>query len=194
MSRVRNSNELADPSGPNDPDDPSDPNGSLRGDDRAVSTTVGYVLTLAIGAVLLSGVVIGVGGVVDSQTDRAVRGDLTVVGEKLAAELEGADRLARLAEAGRTDPDIDLDDANATATVDVDLPGRVAGIPYTVEIVDDPDSEVILRTTRPDVILRIPYRSDTTVENTTLRGGPVRITYVANETDPSDGTLEVTER
>ncbi|MFC5136173.1 MULTISPECIES: DUF7266 family protein [Haloferacaceae] len=191
---MRNSNELADPSGPNDPDDPSDPNGSLRGDDRAVSTTVGYVLTLAIGAVLLSGVVIGVGGVVDSQTDRAVRGDLTVVGEKLAAELEGADRLARLAEAGRTDPDIDLDDANATATVDVDLPGRVAGIPYTVEIVDDPDSEVILRTTRPDVILRIPYRSDTTVENTTLRGGPVRITYVANETDPSDGTLEVTER
>jgi len=48
----------------------------LLSDERGVSVTVGYVLTLAIGAVLLSGVVIGVGGVVDSQTDRAVRGDL----------------------------------------------------------------------------------------------------------------------
>ena len=40
-------------------------------DDRAVSVAVGYVLTLAIGAVLLSGVVVGVGGVVDSQIGRA---------------------------------------------------------------------------------------------------------------------------
>jgi len=52
----------------------------LLSDERGVSVTVGYVLTLAIGAVLLSGVVIGVGGVVDSQTDRAVRGDLSVLG------------------------------------------------------------------------------------------------------------------
>nr|WP_142987369.1 hypothetical protein [Halorubrum cibi] len=163
-----------------------------------MSTTVGYVLTLAIGAVLLSGVVVGVGGVIDGQTERAVHGDLEVTGQSLAANLEAADRLARLAEAGRTDPDLDAADGTANVTVDVDLPRRVAGIPYTVEIVDGPDpdadSAVILRTTRPDASVRVPYRSNTTVEETTFRGGPIRIAYVADAADPSAGTLEVTER
>lgn len=156
-----------------------------------MSTIVGYVLTLAIGAVLLSGVVIGVGGVVDSQTDRAVRGDSAVVGEKLAAELEGTDRLARLAEAGRNDPGLDRDDTNVTATVDVDLPSRVAGIPYTVEVTND---TVLVRTGQPEVSVRVPHRSDTKVESTTIRGGPVRIAYHRDDGDPSAGSLEMTER
>ncbi|WP_281193681.1 hypothetical protein [Halorubrum sp. F4] len=171
--------------------DPAQQSGPLRSDDRAVSTTVGYVLTLAIGAVLLSGVVIGVGGVVDSQTDRAVRGDLTVVGEKLAAEIEGADRLARLAEAGRTDPDLDPGNANATAAVDVDLPGRTAGIPYTIEVTNE---TVVVRTSRPEVIVRVPHRSHTTVDRATTRGGPVRIAYDPDRTDPNNGSLVVRER
>ena len=182
MSRVRN---------PIGPCGPADSSGSLRGDERAVSTTVGYVLTLSIGAVLLSGVVIGVGGVVDSQTDRAVRGDLTVTGERLAAELEGADRLARLAEAGRTDPDLDGGDANVTAAVEVDLPTRMAGVAYTIEVTDD---AVLLRTERPSASVRVPHRSRVAVEPTTLRGGPVRIAYVADDADPNAGVLEVSER
>ena len=179
MSRVR------------EPARPDGPTGPLRGDDRAVSTTVGYVLTLAIGAALLSGVVIGVGGVVDSQTDRAVRGDLTVTGDRLTAELEGADRLARLAEAGRTDPDVDAGDASVTAAVDVDLPTRMAGVPYTIEVTDD---AVRLRTERPSASVRVPHRSRIAVEPTTLRGGPVRIAYVADDADPNAGVLEVSER
>ncbi|GAA0509973.1 DUF7266 family protein [Halorubrum aquaticum] len=174
--------------------DPNRSVGSVRADSRAVSTTVGYVLTLAIGAALLSGVVIGVGGVLDSQTDRAVRGDLSVVGQELAANLESADRIARLAEAGRTDPDVDPADGTAVATVDVDLPTRVAGVPYSVEITSGSDPAVVVATTRPEASVRVPYRSLTPIEETTLRGGPVRITYVADGTDPSAGTLEVTER
>jgi len=93
----------------------------LLSDERGVSVTVGYVLTLAIGAVLLSGVVIGVGGVVDSQTDRAVRGDLSVLGQTTAANVESADRLARAAAAdpiGRTRAGA----TNASVSVAVDLP------------------------------------------------------------------------
>ncbi|OYR57974.1 DUF7266 family protein [Halorubrum halodurans] len=159
-----------------------------------MSTTVGYVLTLAIGAALLSGVVIGVGGVLDAQTDRAVHGELAVAGQSLASTLESADRTARLAEAGRADPDLDPADGTAVAVIEADLPTRVAGIPYTVEIAGDPDPAVILRTTHPDASVRIPYRSRTAVAETTLRGGPVRVTYVADAADPSAGTLAVTER
>jgi len=98
----------------------------LLSDERGVSVTVGYVLTLAIGAVLLSGVVIGVGGVVDSQTDRAVRGDLSVLGQTTAANVESADRLARAAEADRSNA---AGATNASVSVAVDLPTRVAGFP-----------------------------------------------------------------
>lgn len=160
-------------------------------DGRAVSTAVGYVLTLAIAAVLLSGVAIGVGGVLESQTERAVHGDLSVVGQGVAADLESADRLARAAEAGRTDPDVESSEASASVAVDVDAPRRVAGIPYTVEVGPD---EVTVRTSRPDASVEIRHAARVDVENASLRGGPLRITYVADAADPTDGTLEVTER
>lgn len=162
---------------------------SARGDDRAVSTTIGYVLTLAIGAVLLSGVVIGVGGVLESQTERAVHGDLSVVGQSVVANLENADRLARVAEAGRTDPDIETADPNVSVGVDIDLPRRVAGVPYTIDI---DERAVTLRTDRPDASVRIPHTVRVGVENTSVRGGSLRITYDADK--PEDGVLEVTER
>ncbi|MES3160707.1 MAG: hypothetical protein PPP55_03945 [Halorubrum sp.] len=160
-------------------------------DERAVSTTVGYVLTLAIGAVLLSGVVIGVGGVLDSQTNRAVHGDLSVVGQGVVANLESADRLARAAEAGRADPAVDAADGNAAVEVEVDLPRRVAGIPYTVEVGSE---AVTVRTHRPDARVRIPHTARVDVAETTLRGGPLLVVYDADPTDPTNGTLEVRER
>lgn len=159
--------------------------------DRAVSTTVGYVLTLAIGAVVLSGVAIGVGGVLEAQTERAVHGDLSVVGEGVVANLESADRLARAAAVGSTDPDLEGADETVAVEVDVDVPRRVGGIPYTVEV---GSNAVTLRTSRPDVAVRIPHVVRVDVEETSLRGGPLRMTYVTDPDDPTDGTLEVTER
>jgi hypothetical protein len=162
--------------------EPADSGGSrLRDDDRAVSVTVGYVLTLAIGAVLLSGIVIGIGGVVDSQTDRVVRGDLAVVGQTAVANLESADRLANASEVDRPD------DADApTVDVDVDLPDRIAGHPYRIAIDDD---AVTLRVDSPDAITVIPHVATLPVESTSVRGGPIRIRY-----DGDAGRLEVTER
>ena len=150
-------------------------------DDRAVSVTVGYVLTLAIGAILLSGVVIGVSGVIDSQTDRAVAADLSVVGQTTVANLESADRLARAAETDRPGAG-----GEVRVSVAVDLPTRVAGVPYRIAIDDD---RVTLRTTDPDASVSIPHAVALDVAPTTVRGGPLRITY----TDAT-GQLEVTER
>lgn len=153
----------------------------FRGDERAVSVTVGYVLTLAIGAVLLSGIVIGIGGVVDSQTDRVVRGDLAVVGQTAVANLESADRLARAAEVDRP---ADAPDANVS--VDVDLPARIAGRPYRIAV----DSEAVtLRTDDPEAVAEIPHVANLSVESSRVRGGPIRIRY-----NGSSGRLEVTER
>ncbi|WP_418284943.1 DUF7266 family protein [Halorubrum sp. DTA46] len=153
---------------------------ALRTDDRAVSVTVGYVLTLAIGAVVLSGVVIGVSGVIDSQTDRTVRGDLAVVGQTTVANLESADRLARAAESDRDGY------GEVTVSIDVDLPTRVAGIPYRI-VIDE--NAVTLRTDNPDASVTVSHAADLDVTRTSVRGGPLRITY----TDAT-GQLAVTER
>ncbi|WP_435073169.1 DUF7266 family protein [Halorubrum sp. HHNYT27] len=155
--------------------------GSLRADDRAVSVTVGYVLTLAIGAVLLSGIVIGIGGVVDSQTERVVRGDLAVVGQTAVANLESADRLARAAEVDRP--------ATADApnvSIDVDLPTRLAGRPYRIAIDGD---TVTLRTDDPDASAEISHIAALPVAEANVRGGPIRIRY-----DGDAGRLEVMAR
>ncbi|WP_321168937.1 hypothetical protein [Halorubrum sp. CBA1125] len=148
-----------------------------------MSVTVGYVLTLAIGAVLLSGVVIAVGGVVDAQTDRAVRGELSVLGQTTAANLESADRLVRAAEADNR-PDASAD---ATVSVAFDLPTRVAGIPYRIAVDDE---SVVLHTDRPDVRVEVPHAVRSDVEATSVRGGPLRVTY----TSAGSGRLEVSER
>ena len=159
----------------------SDGGRSLRTDERAVSVTVGYVLTLAIGAVLLSGVVIGIGGVVDSQTDRVVRGDLAVVGQTAVANLESADRLARAAEVDRPD----TADPPVVA-VDVDLPDRIAGRPYRIAV---DNQSVTLRTDDPEAVAEIPHVANLSVESSRVRGGPIRVQY-----NGSTERLEVTER
>lgn len=154
---------------------------SFAGDDRAVSVTVGYVLTLAIGAMLLSGVVIGISGVIDAQTDRVVRGDLAVVGQTTVANLESTDRLARAAAVDRPA------DADAqTVAVAVDLPTRVGGRPYRIAV---DNRSVTLRTDDPEAVAEITHTVALPVEESNVRGGPIRIRY-----DGSTGRLEVTER
>ena len=153
----------------------------LRRDDRAVSVTVGYVLTLAIGAVLLSGIVIGIGGVVDSQTERVVRGDLAVVGQTTVANLESADRLANASEVDRPDGA-----AAPNVSIDVDLPTRLAGRPYRIAVDGD---AVTLRTDDPEAVTEIPHIASLPVAESSVRGGPIRISY-----DGDAGRLEVTER
>lgn len=154
---------------------------TLAGDERAVSVTVGYVLTLAIGAVLLSGIVIGIGGVVDSQTERVVRGDLAVVGQTAVANLESADRLARAADADRPD-----DADPPVVAVDVDLPDRIAGRTYRIAV---DNRSATLRTDDPEAVAEITHAAALPVEPSRVRGGPIRVRY-----DGSTGRLEVTER
>ncbi|WP_230455241.1 hypothetical protein [Halorubrum sp. BV1] len=159
---------------------------SLAADERAVSVTVGYVLTLAIGALLLSGVVIAVGGVIDGQTQRTVESELSVAGQTAVANLEAADRLARAAEADRPGSE-----GAVTVTVEADLPSRIAGRTYRIAVDSD---AVAVRTDSPDVRIEVPHAATRDVSPTTVRGGPIRISYTVADGASGPGTLEVTER
>lgn len=141
--------------------------------DRGVTSTVGYVLTVAIAVLLVSGVVLGVGQTVESQRDEVIRDEATVVAERTAAALMAADRLVQ---AG-TEP---------TTTVRRSPPERLAGKPYTVTLQDDAGerASVIIRTRGSDVTVAVDLLVRTPIAETTITGGEFRLVY-----DPSAGEM-----
>ena len=140
-------------------------------DDRAVSVTVGYVLNFAIASILVSGLLIAGGGLIERQTEQVTEDELSVIGHQLADDISSADRLVRAGDV-------------SNLSIRSDLPQRTAGGGYTVNItVDGNDGEIVLRTNAPEVVVTVPFRVQSSLSGGTLEGGPVRIEY--------DGGLEV---
>jgi len=136
---------------------------------RAVSTTLSYVLTLAIATILITGLIIAGGGYVDSQRQQVIRDELTVVGQQLAADIERADRLVRAGD-NRT---------NMKVRVNQSFSNTVTGAPYEITL-DASQSELILNTSRPEVTVRVGITNGTDLGESTVLGGDLQIRY--NET------------
>ena len=146
-------------------------------DERAVSVTVGYVLNFAVAALLLSALMIGGGGLIESQTKQVTYDELTVTGQQLASEISSADRLNR---SGDT----------TELSVRADLPDRTAAGSYTITIEHDGQTGSIeLRSVDPEVVVTVPFRSESAVQNVTVNGGLLEVVY-----DDGDARLEVVER
>ncbi|ELZ31409.1 hypothetical protein C474_08907 [Halogeometricum pallidum JCM 14848] len=144
--------------------------------DRASTTALNYVMLLGIVAILVSTLVVGVGDLVIDQQERGVRSQLDVVGNRLAADVAAVDGVAR-----QTD---------GTVRLRSDLPDRVVGSPYTVTVeqTGSDSYRLTLRSSTPDVVVHVPFRSTTPVAEGTVRGGPVDVGY-----DPATSS-EVTLR
>jgi hypothetical protein len=137
-------------------------------DDRGVSTAVNYVLTLGITTLLVSGLLLATGGVVDDRRESTTRTSLEVVGQRLAANLMSADRLAGT-------------DDTRTVSLSVDLPVRIAGSGYTVRV-NGSSSTLVLEADTVDATRSVSFVASTPVVSTTVRGGQLRIVLTpANE-------------
>lgn len=148
--------------------------GSRAGDARGVTTTLSYVLTLAITATLVSGLLIGAGSVVQDRRDDVARDELRVVGQQLGSRLLSADRLART----------DAEEVRVTAS----LPRSVAGSRYRVDVTAGSPTTLTLRAVESDVQVAVSIPVETTVVETSLRGGDVAVVLTAA------GELEVRRR
>lgn len=129
--------------------------------DRGVSATVNYALNLAVTTLLIAGLLTATGGMVEDQRREAARTELNVVGQRLASDLQTADRLVRA--------------GGETVAVESPLPERVAGVSYTVTV---GSNELVLETTRPEVTVRVSFATATAMEETTVSGGAVTIVRV----------------
>lgn len=143
---------------------------------RAVSTNVGYVLTLAVSSLVITGLLVGAGGFIDNQRQQTVRGELETVGQQLATDMGTAGELAR------TDGSVTTIELRRT------LPSRITGLQYAIAIDDD---AIELSTTDPDVTVRVPLSLSVDVAASTVDGGDLRIVY---EDADGDSNKEVVVR
>ena len=142
----------------------------FRGDDRAVSTALGYVLSLAIASVLISGLMIAAGGFVEGEREQVIRSELEVVGQTLIADVEGADRLASA--------------IDGEVRVRSTLPRRVGSSAYTIEISGpfagaNTRSTIVLSAASVDVRAELRLVTNTDVATGTVQGGELVVDYDA---------------
>jgi hypothetical protein len=146
----------------------------VAGLNRGVSTVVGYVLNVGVATILLSGLLIGGATLVENQEERTVRAELDVLGNRLAADLETADRLHRT--------------ANGTVTIRTDLPERVAGSPYEIRLRGAASGAAIhLSTDTPAVSRSLPVANETRILETTVSGGDLIVKADAGHLEVIDG-------
>lgn len=151
----------------------------LGGDERAVSTLVGYAIGLAIVTLLITGLLVATATVVADQRERTVRSELRVVGQQLSADLQAADTLVRADQGGS--PEVKLQR---------DMPETVGGLSYAIAVdpgTCSPSPCLVLSTNNPDVTVEVQVATEEPVTSTTVTGGDVVIEYVSGALEVRNG-------
>jgi hypothetical protein len=140
---------------------------------RSVTSVLNYALMLGIVTLLVAGLLTGVGDLVESQQERAIRAQLDTAGNSLAADIETASRFV-----DKTGGD--------EVRLRTELPDTVAGSHYTIEIDDAGDDRyrLLIRSSDPTVRTTVYVRSSVGVTGS-VDGGQLLIEY-------EDGELVVT--
>lgn len=139
--------------------------------DRAVSTTLSYVLTLSITALLASGLILAAGTTIENRQHSVVEEELKVIGQQFASKMLAADRLAT--------------SGGETIRVELMAPSQVAGSSYRLTVADGAPPTIRLEAESVEVSVTITVPLDTPVVNTSVRGGDARIVLTES------GDLEV---
>jgi hypothetical protein len=113
--------------------------------DRALSTAVTHSLTLAITTVLISGLLIGAGNVLDSQEQRAAQAQFNEIGGDLTAQLNTLDRLNETGD-------------QVTVTVEPEYPALIAGQSWNLRIISSADSQQFSRYQNVPSVIQIESR------------------------------------
>jgi hypothetical protein len=95
----------------------------IRKDTRAVSVAVTHALMIGITALLITGLLIGTGTLLENQQDRTAQQQVDQVGADL---LSHVDRLDQLNDTGET----------VGTSLRLDYPATIGGGPYTLALVD----------------------------------------------------------
>jgi len=140
---------------------------------RGTSITLNYVLVLGISAILVTGLIIAGGSFVEDQREAVIEGELRIVGNHVAGNLEQVDRYVNASESGNP----------ATAHVNQTFQQEVTGSTYQVELLDNGgDPQLLLTSTRGDIAVRVDISVRTPVDDGAVAsGGEITAAYDSGE-------------
>lgn len=141
-----------------------------RPDNRAVSVAITHALTVAITTALLSGLLISSGALLESQEQRVGNQQLSEIGSDTLSYLHDLDRMSQAGE-------------ETELTVAPNYPDRIVdSYSYTIELRPSPEGGAILevRANRLDLSVEYEIATETTIQESTVRGGTVQISLCEN--------------
>jgi len=138
-------------------------------DQRAVSTTLNYALSLSLATLLITGLLVAGGNFVQDQRERTVRTELRVIGQQISADIATVDRLVQTKESGSL----------STVELERQLPETVSDTTYSVDITEEsPVYTIILTSTNPDISVGVSINTQTDLStSTSFSGGTIEIRY-----------------
>lgn len=131
---------------------------------RGLSTALGYVLTLGVTVVLVSGLFVAGGNFVEDQREGVIRTELDIVGEQVVTHVNAADRLNQSG-VGETN-----------VTIEQRFPPSAVGTAYRIHLEAD-EHRLRLTTDNPSVEVTVPVTSTTSIADSSSSGGQVVIKY-----------------
>lgn len=144
-------------------------------DRRGVSITVTHVMTIGITTILIAGLFIGAGNMLDDQRQRSGDRELRSIGDRHVSEMVTAT--------------VRGIEQNGTVTVRSRQPERSVGGGYLVNLTDESrcfersfyDGCLRIDSSGSDVTAEVPVGlpGSTTVDNATVQGGEVLVVYDA---------------
>ena len=137
--------------------------------EKAVSITAGFIINLGIATTLIALMFFLFQGLFTQVQDDTAGSEMRVVGEKVSAELEKADRLAQ--------------EGNGTITTRLPTFERS----YTMTITGDSDGQVILNSGSAEVSVNYSVKSDIDDEYGNSNGGRIEMRYE----NVGDGRIEL---
>ena len=162
----------------------------FRDDRRGISVAVTHILAIGITTILIAGLLISAGSVLDRERENAARDELNTIGDRIGTEMSSLDR------AGTPGADERIE-------LETNHPSRVSGSSYTVRLrdgsvcdvnyVDEYDGCLVMSTSEldRDVIVPLDLRDGTNVETGAASGGDVFIVYENDPDDPDDPTITI---
>lgn len=132
--------------------------------DRGITTPLNYVLLLGIVGILISGLILGMGGLVSDRQTEGVRAGLATTAERMATDVSTVGRLA---------------DGADRASLRSSLPTKVVGTQYVavVEALDGDRYRLRLTSDDPEVTVVTTFASPVPVRETRVPGGELAISY-----------------
>jgi len=161
----------------------------FRDDRRGVSVAVTHILAIGITTILLAGLLISAGSVLDRERENAARDELHTIGDRIGGEMSSVDR------AGTSDADERIE-------LETNHPSRVSGSSYTVRLrdgtvcdvnyVDHHDGCLVLSTSElnDDVVVPLEFDDGTNVVEGAANGGDVFIVYENEPGSDPEITIE----